>query len=168
MNEILQSFLIGTLGLAGVLLAAVILAVFRTSPTAEGLAEFRNILLAAIGLHAIHFTEEAAYGFHVLFPSLLGLAPWPLSLFLGFNQAWVVLWLAALIVLPLNRFSVVLFWFLGIASLLNGIAHPLLALAVGGYFPGLVTSPLVGILGLVLVRGLYRATSSPNQVTLGH
>ena len=34
--------------------------------------------------------------------------------------------------------------FLAIGMVLNGIVHPLLSVRAGGYFPGLVTSPLVG------------------------
>lgn len=41
---------------------------------------------------------------------------------------------------------------------MNGVAHPLLALSVGGYFPGLYTSPLVLLLGAALCRELVRAT----------
>ena len=37
-------------------------------------------------------------------------------------------------------------WFLAIAGMFNGIAHPLLALASGGYFPGLVSSPFIAVM----------------------
>jgi hypothetical protein len=49
-------------------------------------------------------------------------------------------------------------WFLAIAGLFNGIAHPLMAVAVGGYFPGLVTSPVIGVAGAALCIRLHRAT----------
>jgi hypothetical protein len=31
-------------------------------------------------------------------------------------------------------------WFLAIAAIANGIGHPAMSLAVGGYFPGLFTA----------------------------
>ncbi len=37
---------------------------------------------------------------------------------------------------------------------MNGVVHPLLAVASGGYFPGLWSSPLVGIVGVLLLRAL--------------
>ena len=49
---------------------------------------------------------------------------------------------------PIHLYHV---WFLAIASALNGIAHPVLSMMGGGYFPGLLTSPLVGILGTLRV-----------------
>jgi hypothetical protein len=39
-------------------------------------------------------------------------------------------------------------WFFAIASIANGIAHPVLAVGVGGYFTGLIHSPVVGVLGV--------------------
>jgi hypothetical protein len=51
------------------------------------------------------------------------------------------------------------FWFLAIVSMFNAIAHMALSLLVGGYFPGLISSPLVGVLGTLLARRLHRASS---------
>jgi hypothetical protein len=45
-------------------------------------------------------------------------------------------------------------WFLAIASAANGVVHPILSLIVAGYFPGLWTSPLAGLLGAALLRTL--------------
>jgi hypothetical protein len=50
-------------------------------------------------------------------------------------------------------------WFLALAMMMNGIAHPLVAVWTGGYFSGLVTSPFVGVAGLWLWRRLVAATS---------
>jgi hypothetical protein len=48
-------------------------------------------------------------------------------------------------------------WFLAIGGVANGLAHPSFSLRTGGYFPGLVTSPLVGFASLLLLRRLARA-----------
>jgi hypothetical protein len=42
--------------------------------------------------------------------------------------------------------------------MLTGMAHPLMAAASGGYFPGLTTSPVIGVAGLLLWSRLRSAT----------
>ena len=119
-------------------------------------------LLLATVIQAAHFGEELATGFHERFPALLGLPPMPLSFFVGFNLAWIVIWIAAVSGVqsakPAAFFAA---WFLALAGMLNAIAHPLLALAVNGYFPGLVTSPLIGAAALWLWLKLQSAVLRP-------
>jgi hypothetical protein len=49
-------------------------------------------------------------------------------------------------------------WFLAVAAMANGVAHPLLAVASGGYFPGLVTAPVIAGVGIRLFVRLRAAT----------
>jgi len=42
-------------------------------------------------------------------------------------------------------------WFFVIGMAGNGVAHPAVAVAVNGYFPGLIISPIVGIIGVILL-----------------
>ena len=56
------------------------------------------------------------------------------------------------------------FWFLAIAAAINGFAHPMFSLAVKGYFPGLITSPFVGVLGILLAKKLYRVSRNPEPI----
>jgi hypothetical protein len=115
----------------------------------------------AVGLQSLHFAEEAAMGFHQHFPAIFGLPEMPFGAFAVFNIAWIVAWIFAVAgVRSLNTAAFFAAWFLAIGGLLNLVAHPLLALAVGGYFPGLFTSPLIGGAGIVLWRHLKRATRS--------
>jgi hypothetical protein len=53
-----------------------------------------------------------------------------------------------------QRIALFPLWFMGIACVVNGLGHPALSARAGGYFPGLVTSPLVGVLGILLLRKL--------------
>ena len=119
-------------------------------------------LLLATVIQAAHFVEELATGFHERFPALLGLPPMPLSFFEGFNLAWIVIWIAAVpgvqSAKPVAFFAA---WFLALAGMLNAIAHPLLALAVNGYFPGLVSSPFIGAAALWLWLKLQSAVLRP-------
>lgn len=130
--------------------------------TAERAAASRMLALAAV-IQATHFLEEWATGFHLRFPALFGFEPMPVSAFVGFNVTWIVLWIVS--IPPLRAARQPAFfaaWFLAIAGMLNGIAHPVLAAWTGGYFPGLITSPLTGSAGLFLWRRLRGATSSSN------
>jgi hypothetical protein len=91
---------------------------------------------------------------------LLGLSAWSESFFVVFNLTWLCIWILSAIGLQRGYwFALFPVWFFAIGSILNGIAHPLLAILVRGYFPGLITSPLVGVLGLLLWLRLQALTS---------
>ncbi len=157
MLSILPSVMI--LGL--VALVAVGLARTRRSPpqkAAERSAAARALALTA-GVQGVHFAEEAATGFNVQFPALLGLPAMSMPLFLVFNLVWLGIWFVSVPGLRSGR-QAALFaaWFLALAGMLNGIAHPLMAVVAGGYFPGLVTSPFIGVAGFWLGSRLRDAT----------
>jgi hypothetical protein len=48
-------------------------------------------------------------------------------------------------------------WFWAVTEILNSLAHGALALAAGGYFPGIATAPLLLAAGLLLISGLRSA-----------
>jgi hypothetical protein len=76
-----------------------------------------------------------------------------------FNCVWIAIWVLSAIGLHYNfRLSYFPIWLLAVAGIGNLIAHPLLAILNMGYFPGLFTSPLVGIIGVVLSVRLYQLT----------
>ena len=107
----------------------------------------------------MHTAEEFLTGFYVRFPELLGLSPWTPEFFVTLNVLWIGIWVLSAAGLRKGlRVALVPAWFLAIGMVLNGIAHPLLALRVGAYFPGLITSPVVGILGVALGRQLTELT----------
>jgi hypothetical protein len=88
------------------------------------------------------------------------LVPWPDSFFVIFNATWLCTWAltaAAILAGRSSRLVATPVWFLAFGAIANGIAHPLLSLAAGGYFPGLFTAPVLGVAGLVLLRRLTRA-----------
>ena len=123
--------------------------------------EMRNlvrILTLTTALQTLHFLEELVTGFHERFPELFGLPTMPLTFFVVFNLMWIAIWLYAIKHLTSNQiFPRFAAWFLAIAGTLNGLAHPGFALMVGGYFPGLVTSPLIGLAAVLLWFHLHRA-----------
>jgi hypothetical protein len=160
-----SSILLGTSGL--ILAAVVALAITRSrSPVASHqVRRVRRIAGLGVLLQAGHFAEEYLHQFHLRFPVLFDLAPWSESFFLAFNLTWIAVWGLAIAGLGrLPRVAAFPLWFLAIASAANGVAHPLLSLAVSGYFPGLWSSPFVGILGVVLLRALVSATDGRREV----
>jgi hypothetical protein len=148
----MRSFLVGTLGLDLALLLALALAFRR-----RGSAAAARPLLVGVTAQAAHFVEELVTGFAEQFPRVLGLAPWPTAVFVGFNVGWLVLWLVAAARLARGgRAAAAGAWFFALAGMANGVAHPLLALRAGGYFPGLWTAPVVGLAGVLVWRRMWR------------
>ena len=157
MDETLISILVGTSGL-GVAAVIALHLTFTRCPSGPGI-HLIPIGALAIAFQGLHFAEELATGFHVRFPEMLGLAPWPLSFFVTFNLVWIVVWGLSLLGLSGHvRAAYFPLWFLGIGSAVNGVAHPILFMVESGYFPGLLTSPIVGLLGVLLFRELFLQT----------
>jgi hypothetical protein len=138
-----------------------VLTLTRAQPRAE-----QGDIRAVVGLAAVtillqtaHFAEELVTGFHRRFPEILGVAPWSSRFFVSFNLFWLGAWIVSIWGVTARRQSALFaLWFLAIACVANGLAHPLLSARVGGYFPGLFTSPLIGIAGMLLLRRLLFAT----------
>lgn len=160
-NDDLRSVLTGTAGLSIALLVALVLTVVR-SPTADDRAGRDRLVagfLVGIGVQGLHFAEELTTRFYERFPELLGLRPWSITFFVAFNLAWLGIWVASVAGLRADhRIAYFPIWFFAIAMIANGVAHPLLAVVAGGYFPGLLTSPLVGLVGLIVWRRLIELT----------
>jgi hypothetical protein len=156
----------GTLGLW--LLLAVAIGITLSRPRVARDPEVRRrcvvALACALVAQCAHFAEELVTGFYGRFPALLGLAPWSATFFVAFNLAWIVLW--TLSIVGVRRGFVPALapaWFLALALVLNGIAHPLLAWREGGYFPGLATAPIVLPFGLLACRRLAVLTRPAAQ-----
>jgi Protein of unknown function with HXXEE motif len=164
MNENLRSILVGTAGLSGAAVAALLLTLLRP-PTGDRACRERTagIFLLGLAVQSLHFMEEFVTGFEQRFPALLGLPAWSERFFVAFNLVWISTWILSAVGLQ-RGYRAALFpvWFFAIAAMANGIAHPLLAVVAKGYFPGLITSPVLGVLGVLLWRRLQELTGSPN------
>lgn len=163
MNEVAMSILRGTAALSLTAAAAIVLTIVRPlgRPTIEERSKTARIVVIGVALHSAHFFEEFTTGFHVRFPRLFGLAEWPAEFFAGFNFFWIVVWLISAAGLRAGfRAAMFPVWFFAIAMMLNGLAHPALALAAGGYFPGLATSPAVGIAGILIWMSVWKLTGT--------
>lgn len=114
-------------------------------------------------LQALHFTEELTTGLYERFPALFDLAPVSRESFAAINLVALGVWVLSIWGLAArHRAALFPLWFLGVACLVNGVLHPAAAIATGSYFPGLITAPLVGIAGVVLVRRMLRITRAAN------
>jgi hypothetical protein len=163
MNENLRSILVGTAGLSGGAVAALLLTILRKPVESDLACRERTARLFLMGLAAqcLHFMEEFVTRFPDRFPALLGLPPWSATFFVIFNLIWLSVWMLSAIGVE-KGYWLALFpvWFFAIASIANGIAHPVLAIASRGYFPGLISSPVVGVLGVLLWLRLLELTRS--------
>ena len=167
MTDELGSIVRGTAGLGVAAAVALWLSLVRR-PRDGASAEARRVRRVAgvaVAAQAIHFLEEWYTGFHVRFPALLGLAPWSSTFFVTFNACWIAIWIVSVACLgAMPRALVLPIWFLAIASVANGVAHPLASIVSGGYFPGLWSSPVVGILGVLALRALGAFTADTRNL----
>ena len=126
---------------------------YREMPKAERVLP---IYLMALALQFLHFTEEYVYGFHQRVTEIMaGMPPFHVNVFVAFNMiAYSLFLLGGLGMYKGMKPAMVIVWFFTIALLGNAIWHPLLAVRVGGYFPGLLTSFAYWILGPILLKRL--------------
>lgn len=158
----LPSYLPSIAALGTVLIVAGVITAARPQVHKQ-VGESRRFMVVSsltILTQSLHFLEELVTGFFLEFPAVFGLPPFTKTAFVVFNVAWLAIWVVALLGVRLGVVIAVWpLWFLALATVLNMVAHPLLALRVGAYFPGLFTSPAVGVLGVLLMRELARLTS---------
>jgi hypothetical protein len=147
--ENLRSVLTGTAGLSVAAATALLLTILRRPVDDDLTGRQRTARLFLIGLAAqsLHFMEEFVTRFEDRFPALLGLPAWSEDFFVVFNLTWLCVWILSAI--GLQR-----------GYRLNGVAHPILAVVARGYFPGLITSPLLGVVGVLLWLRLQALTTS--------
>ena len=121
------------------------------------------VYLLAIAIQCIHLCEEYLMDFHIKFPGLFGYH-WSDKLFVIFNLIWLFVFvLAALGVLHKVRLAYLVVWtFALIGGIGNGIAHPVLSIIRGGYFPGLITSFPHLVVGVLLIKELVKDRQTTN------
>jgi hypothetical protein len=162
MNDCLRSVVLGTSGLAVAASVALAVTMSRAPVRLDRIAlkSTRALVVTCVILQGAHFLEEYATRFYQRFPARFSLTPWSATFFVAFNLVWLLVWTLSVLGLRSGA-RVVIFplWFLAIAMMLNGIAHPLLAVDAGGYFPGLITAPVLGVAGAVLWMRLLSLTS---------
>jgi hypothetical protein len=128
---------------------------YRTMPKPERVLP---VYLLALAIQFLHFTEEYVYGFHFRVSEIMeGMPPFNVNTFVAFNMiAYSLFLLSGLAMYKGLKFPMIVVWFFTIAATLgNAVLHPILALKVGGYFPGLFTSFAYLIIGPILFKRLW-------------
>jgi uncharacterized membrane protein YhdT len=158
MNENLRSILTGTAVLTVAATVSLVLTILR-KPQAAGWEQTLRVFLLGLAVQSLHFMEEFVTHFEDRFPALFGLSAWSVNFFVAFNLMWMSAWILSAAGLQRgNRVALFPVWFFAVACVANGIAHPVLAIAAHGYFPGLITSPILGVLGVLLWIRLLQST----------
>lgn len=126
------------------------------------------LYLLALAIQFLHFTEEYVYGFHYRVSELMeGMPPFNNNTFVAFNMiAYCLFLLAGLGMNKGMKWPMIVVWFFTMAATLgNALLHPLLALRVGGYFPGLFSSFAYWIIGPMLFTRLWevRKKTGPDR-----
>lgn len=157
----MQGFLPSAIVLGVIAVIAIYLTISRGGIHAESTTIRQSARIAGltIACQACHFIEEASTGLYRRLPEVFGYPPLTLEFFVTANVVCLVIWVLS--TWGLARYSSIgLFplWFLGLACELNLVIHPALSIVTGGYFPGLYTSPLVGIVGFFMLRRLAETT----------
>jgi len=157
-NENLRSLLAGTAGPSVAAVTTVLLTILAKPKAGDLAGRERTVRLFLIGLAAQcpHFMEEFVARFEDRFPAR------PQNFFVVFNLMWLCVWILSAIGLQRGyRFALFPGWFFAIAGIVNGIAHPIFAIVARGYFPGLITSPVVGAMEGLLWLSLQALTAPP-------
>ena len=131
----------------------------RAKPAADEGASVAGALLLLVLAQAAHSVEEYAFRLYdVLAPARYVSGLFGVDRQIGFvivNAALVLfgLWCWFARVRPGRPSARALAWFWALLEIANGFAHLALAVAAGGYFPGLATAPLlIGLGGLLALR----------------
>lgn len=147
------------LGLPAIFLsAALVLSYWLWTSTSWHLHHrLRAVFIAAIILFLGHAVEEFIYGFPAALPALFGRDPWSDARYVVFNSLWALIFAGAAVTLrPGRHLSILIVLFFAVAGGVgNGVAHLLLVLRLGEYFPGAWTAPLLLVVGIWLLRLLY-------------
>jgi hypothetical protein len=121
-----------------------------------------NLFLLLILAQAAHSIEEYVFGLYDLFaPARFVSGLVGIDRAVGFvvvNSLLVLfgLWCWVARVRPQRKGARGLAWFWAVLELGNGFAHLGLAVAAGGYFPGLATAPLLLVVAAWLAKRLVR------------
>lgn len=119
--------------------------------------EVMGLYLTAVSIQCIHFLEEYLTGFQTAFPQFFGYA-WSDQQFVALNLSWLAVFVIAGVGIHyrIRLAYLIVYFFVIVGGIANGLAHPLLSLMKGGYFPGLFTSPFALLVGLILLKKLMR------------
>ncbi|HKI79252.1 MAG TPA: HXXEE domain-containing protein [Ignavibacteriaceae bacterium] len=132
--------------------------------------EYNRKLIAfyiiGIVFHITHVLEEYKGEFYKILPSFFNATPWTANQFLIFNFIWLVIFVLAAIG-AFNKFklSYLVVWiFIIVGSIGNGIFHLGSSLMLGEYFPGSISAFFLFIAGILMVQNLTSSSIKINKL----
>jgi hypothetical protein len=134
-----------------------LLTCYQRMPAAESVLP---LYLLALAVQMLHFIEEFITRFYVRFPvEIYHSAPFPVDEFVISQMVlFALLIVGAIGIFKQWKIPMVMVWFLIVMLLIvNAVQHPIYALVVRGYFPGLYTSVAGWVLGPMLFRRVWNA-----------
>jgi len=135
---------------------------FKSNPNAT---DILPLYFLGIGFQMLHFAEEHATNFDVVFPALFKGQPYAHNLFVTFNMCAYFLFLIGGYAIykgfkPLMIFAM---FFIAYGMIGNCIGHISFAIMVKGYFSGLYSSFLNFFLSIILLKKLWQGTKPPSH-----
>ena len=123
------------------------------------------LYLIGILIQLAHFLEEYYMGFYKELPSIFNANSWTGSQFIIFNIVWLIIFLLAAIgSFKKFKLSFLIVWFFVlIGGIGNGIMHIGLSLLRKEYFPGSVTSVFLFAIGIIMIQNItssFRTTDN--------
>ena len=119
-----------------------------------------TLYLLAIGVQLLHFTEEYLTDFITRLPALLDQPPYPQDYWVVFNMVAYFIFILGGIILyrGIKELMIIPLFFVVVGVVLNSIGHILIAIFVGGYFPGLFTAIIYLLIGPSLLKAIIEKT----------
>jgi len=149
--------------LTSIFVPALVIALFVYLRTKERILKNTQsilpIYLIALGVQFLHFAEEYVTQFYSRWPvEIFGAEPYSANLFVFVNMfGYMIFILGAVALLQNVKLGGFIIWFFAVMGVIgNAILHPIYAIMVGGYFPGLLTSLLNFIIGPILVGKMVK------------
>jgi len=120
------------------------------------------LYILGIIIQLMHFLEEYYTGFYKALPSIFNTNSWTGSQFIIFNIIWLSIFLLAAIgTFKKIRLSFLIVWFfILIGGVGNGIMHIGLSLIQKEYFPGTVTAFFLFVIGLIMIKTITSSSIS--------
>lgn len=135
----------------------------KTSPFQGNLVsnKVKKLFLVLVVLFMLHGVEEYLTGFYKVDLSLaqffgfFEIIPWPQAVFLLFQAMWWLILVLILLFIFVKKWSYYAMIIIGLITLLE-IHHIYKALAQMAYYPGLLTSLLIVVVGIFFLKELLR------------
>jgi hypothetical protein len=123
------------------------------------------LYLTGILIQITHFLEEYLMGFYKELPAIFNTNSWTGRQFIIFNIVWLIIFLLAAIGSFTNiKMSFLIVWFfILIGGIGNGIMHIGLSMLRKEYFPGTVTAVFLLAIGIIMLLNIISSFTTKDN-----